>query len=259
MNWKFADNKINLPRQMFLWDWLLITKHNKNVMYRNHSPKQGLCSRTKYSFYYNVGEIHFTNWWMRIQHYWYEVHCVVVKNVGTWNPSNCWSWLSNHLQKWEISGIRYLRIKIGELCGVLYYGTSYTINHWILHGDLFNKLPMQYRNSSIMPIGEKVSFVGSVRKFTLPRMEQNPVNCNVAPRRESMTLPHSPARVAMGMTSSCLRTVLPLPSHLVAEIPKRTNDSPMTLPAAAAARSPLFVTPPFVPFFTNWSSQETNL
>jgi len=110
MNWKFADNKINLPRQMFLWDWLLITKHNKNVMYRNHSPKQGLCSRTKYSFYYNVGEIHFTNWWMRIQHYWYEVHCVVVKNVGTWNPSNCWSWLSNHLQ----NGVRNFRYQISK-------------------------------------------------------------------------------------------------------------------------------------------------
>lgn len=164
--------------------------------------------------------------------------------------------------EWEISGIRYLRIKIGEFCGALYDGTSHTINHWILHGDLFNKLPTQYRNSNIMPIGEKVSFVGGgggVRKFTLPRMEQNPLNCNVAPKRESMTLPHSPARVATGMTGSCLRTVLPLPSHLVAEIPKRTNDSPMTLPAAAAARSPLFATPPFVPFFTNWKSLETNL
>jgi len=98
---------------------------------------------------------------------------------------------------------------------------------------------------------ERVFFIGGghgVSKFTLRRTEQIPLNCSVAPKRESMRLPNSPARVAMGKTSSCLRTVLD--SHLVVEKPRRTNDNPMTLPAAAAARIPVFVTPPFVPFFT---------
>lgn len=38
--------------------------------------------------------------------------------------------------------------------------------------------------------------------------------------------------------------------HSVVINPRRTNVNPMTLPAAAAARSPALVTPPFVPLFT---------
>lgn len=84
--------------------------------------------------------------------------------------------------------------------------------------------------------------------FTLLRTVQNPLNCNVAPNRESIRLPHRPASVEIGMTNSCLRAISE--SHLVVKNPRRTNDSPITLPAAAAARSPALVTPPFVPLRT---------
>lgn len=63
-----------------------------------------------------------------------------------------------------------------------------------------------------------------------------------------MTLPPSPARAERGITSSCFRATSNV--HLVVKNPKITNVSPIMEPAAVAARSPAFVTPPFVPLRT---------
>lgn len=83
---------------------------------------------------------------------------------------------------------------------------------------------------------------------TLLRTVQNPLNCSVAPKRESMRLPHSPARAERGITRSCFKATSYV--HFVVKNPKTTKVSPMTLPAAAAANSPASVTPPFVPLRT---------
>lgn len=63
-----------------------------------------------------------------------------------------------------------------------------------------------------------------------------------------MRLPHNPAIAEIGITNNCLRAISRV--HVAVKNPKRTNVSPMTLPAATAARSPAFVTPPFVPLRT---------
>lgn len=83
---------------------------------------------------------------------------------------------------------------------------------------------------------------------TLLRTVQNPLNCRVAPKRESMRLPHSPARAERGITNTCFKATSC--AHFVVKNPTTTKVSPMTLPAAAAANSPAIVTPPFVPLRT---------
>jgi len=79
---------------------------------------------------------------------------------------------------------------------------------------------------------------------------QNPLNCKVAPNRESIRLPHNPASAATGITKSCLSATSN--THFVVKNPMSTNASPITPPAAAAARRPANVTPPFVPLRTGW-------
>lgn len=80
---------------------------------------------------------------------------------------------------------------------------------------------------------------------------QNPLNSKVAPKRESIKLPHNPANVARGNTHSCFKPTT-LVEHVAVNKPKRTNVKPITLPANAAASSPVLVTPPFVPFRTGY-------
>lgn len=80
---------------------------------------------------------------------------------------------------------------------------------------------------------------------------QNPLNSKVAPKRESIKLPHNPANVARGNTHSCFKPTT-LVEHVAVNKPKRTNVKPITLPANAAASSPVLVTPPFVPFLTGY-------
>lgn len=63
-----------------------------------------------------------------------------------------------------------------------------------------------------------------------------------------MTLPHNPAKAESGITNNCFKATVEV--HFVVKNPNRTNVIPMTLPAAVAARSPVLVTPPFVPFRT---------
>ena len=65
---------------------------------------------------------------------------------------------------------------------------------------------------------------------------------------ESIRLPASPARVERGITSSCFKNTSFV--QLLVKSPGKTNANPITLPAAAAARRPVFVTPPFVPLRT---------
>uniref|UniRef100_M1CX80 Integral membrane family protein n=1 Tax=Solanum tuberosum TaxID=4113 RepID=M1CX80_SOLTU len=50
------------------------------------------------------------------------------------------------------------------------------------------------------------------------------------------------------MTKSCFTVTSDV--HFVVKNPRTTNVNPMTVPAAAAAKSPAFVTPPFVPLRT---------
>ncbi|KAJ8442363.1 hypothetical protein Cgig2_018619 [Carnegiea gigantea] len=75
-----------------------------------------------------------------------------------------------------------------------------------------------------------------------------PTTFNVAPNKESIRLPPSPARAERGITSNCLRATSE--EHLAVKNPMMTNVSPTTVPPAAAARSPVLVTPPFVPLRT---------
>lgn len=84
--------------------------------------------------------------------------------------------------------------------------------------------------------------------MTLFRTLQKPLYWRVAPSKESITLPHNPARADTGISSSCFSAISKV--QLAVANPKRTNVSPMTLPPAAAARSPAFVIPPFVPLRT---------
>lgn len=85
-------------------------------------------------------------------------------------------------------------------------------------------------------------------KLTLFRTEQNPLNWMVAPSTESIRLPHNPANAETGMTKSCFRATSL--AQLAVKNPKIRNVTPTVVPAAKAAKSPAFVTPPFVPFFT---------
>lgn len=85
-------------------------------------------------------------------------------------------------------------------------------------------------------------------EITFLRTVQNPLYCTVAPKKESSKLPPSPARVARGITSSCFRATS---GQLAVINPIKTNSSPITQPPAAAAKSPVFVTPPFVPLRTS--------
>lgn len=85
-------------------------------------------------------------------------------------------------------------------------------------------------------------------KLTLFRTEQKPLNWMVAPSTESIRLPHNPANAETGMTKSCFRATSL--AHLAVKSPKIRNVTPTVVPAARAAKSPAFVTPPFVPFFT---------
>lgn len=85
-------------------------------------------------------------------------------------------------------------------------------------------------------------------KLTLFRTEQKPLNWMVAPSTESIRLPINPANAETGMTKSCLSATSL--AHLAVKNPKIRNVTPTVVPAAKAARSPAFVTPPFVPFFT---------
>lgn len=64
-----------------------------------------------------------------------------------------------------------------------------------------------------------------------------------------MTLPKSPAAAERGITNSCFMAISF--EHLVVRNPTKTNVKPMTLPAAKAAKNPVFVTPPLVPFRTD--------
>lgn len=101
---------------------------------------------------------------------------------------------------------------------------------------------------SRMLIPEIFFTVGPGFPTTLFRTEQKPLNCKVAPSRESMTLPSNPAIAERGTTSSCFRATEVV--HFVVKNPTITNVSPTTLPAAIAANNPVFVTPPFVPLRT---------
>lgn len=98
-----------------------------------------------------------------------------------------------------------------------------------------------------MTIRKKTTMTGE-ELFTFFRKVQYPLNCSVAPNKESIKLPHSPAAAAIGTTSNCLRAILG--AHSEVRNPTRTKVSPMTKPAAAAARNPSTVTAPFVPFLT---------
>lgn len=77
---------------------------------------------------------------------------------------------------------------------------------------------------------------------------QNPLNWTVAPNTESIRLPHNPAIVESGITNNCFKATSEV--HFAVKNPTTTNVNPMTPPAAAAAMSPVVVTPPFVPFRT---------
>lgn len=87
-----------------------------------------------------------------------------------------------------------------------------------------------------------------IKKSTLLRTLQNPLYCNVAPKRESIKLPASPANAASGMTDNCFQNASFV--QLFVKNPGKTNANPITDPAAAAAWRPAFVTPPFVPLRT---------
>lgn len=65
------------------------------------------------------------------------------------------------------------------------------------------------------------------------RTLHNPLNCNVAPKMESIRLPASPATAERGITSSCFKNASFV--QLFVKNPGKTNASPITVPAAAAA------------------------
>ena len=89
-----------------------------------------------------------------------------------------------------------------------------------------------------------ISAWGNTLLWTL----QNPLNCSVAPKIESIRLPASPTVAEKGITSSCFKNALLV--QLFVKRPGKTNASPMTVPAAAATWRPPTVTPPFVPLWT---------
>lgn len=91
-------------------------------------------------------------------------------------------------------------------------------------------------------------YFGPRKVNTLLRTLQKPLNCRVAPKMESIKLPASPAMAERGMTNSCFKKASLV--QLFVKNPGKINANPITLPAAAAATSPAFVIPPFVPLRT---------